>query len=105
MIHYYILDERGEPVIELDLLTWAKWYETAERHVALDDLGELGRVSTVFLGFDHGWHDDRPVLWESMVFGGPLDQEQVRYRSRAEALVGHAALVEAVKTGNADSVR
>jgi hypothetical protein len=94
---YYILDERGEPVAA-GPMTWARWYETADRRVAFDDLGERGQVSTVFLGVDHAFRDDRPVLWESMVFGGPHDQQQFRYHSRAEALAGHAVLVEAIMT-------
>ena len=88
-----------KPVVEPDLLAWARWFETAERHLALDDLGARGKVSTVFLGLDHSFElDGRPLLWESMVFGGPLDQEQCRYHSRGEALAGHAALVAAIQT-------
>lgn len=59
-------------------------------------IGEA-KVSTVFLGFDHGWEGE-PVLWETMVFGGPLDQEQDRCSgSREQALAMHAAMVERVK--------
>jgi hypothetical protein len=36
------------------------------------------------------------ILWESMVFGGPLDGEQRRYATRAEADAGHTALCMAV---------
>lgn len=61
-----------------------------------------GRVSTVFLGLDHNFwrrpEDDplgyKPILWETMVFGGSLDGEQRRYTSREEALKGHRALVK-----------
>ena len=38
-----------------------------------------------------------PILWETMVFGGPLDQEQRRYHTRQEALAGHEQMVEEVK--------
>jgi hypothetical protein len=95
----YILDENGEPMIEPDLMRWARWYEDFEyRRLARDDLGARGVVSTIFLGLDHSF--DRgalPVLWESMIFGGPHDGEQFRYTSRREALDGHAALVEACR--------
>jgi hypothetical protein len=57
------------------------------------------RISTVFLGLDHNWSGrGRPVLWESMVFGGKLDQEQDRCSgSREQAEVMHARMVERVK--------
>ena len=100
----YVLDEHGEPVPCDDVITWGHWYATAERHVAHDmDEGQGAdrvRVSTVFLGLDHSFGSGPPVLWESMVFGGPLDGEQQRYTSRADALRGHAemcALVTAAR--------
>lgn len=95
----YILDENGEPVIEPDLIAWGTWFENrGNRRLALDDLGARGKVSTVFLGIDHDFlGQGAPVLWESMIFGGPLDQTQRRYTSRARALRGHAGLVEACR--------
>jgi hypothetical protein len=84
-----------------DVLIWAQWFETADRQIARTDVGEV-KVSTVFLGMDHGWGDGAPVLWETMLFGGPEDQTLWRYSSRMEALAGHAeavALVEAARTG------
>lgn len=94
---YYILDENGSPVAA-DLMTWARWFENGNRRLALDDLGARGAVSTVFLGTDHNFRrQGEPVLWESMIFGGPLDQKQWRYTSRGRALRGHAALVKACR--------
>jgi hypothetical protein len=57
------------------------------------------RVSTVFLGLDYGFRTDDgpPVLWESMIFGGPLSGEMRRYTSRADAIAGHAELCELVR--------
>lgn len=100
-IGQYILDERGEPVPCYDPLEWARWYETANeaRRVALTDLGELGKVSTVFLALDHNYnpmHDPltyRPILWETMVFGGPRAYDMRRYTSREAAERGHAKMV------------
>lgn len=94
----YILDDAGEPVVEPDVLKWAKWFEEfANRRVALDEIGDV-RVSTVFLGMDHNFDDKGPpILWETLVGGGPLDEEMDRYTSKASALAGHAAMVERVK--------
>jgi hypothetical protein len=95
LLRYYILDDQGEPV-PCDLLTWARWFETADRQVAHDIDEATGiRVSTVFLGFDQSFRGGGPpILWESMVFGGTLDGSQRRYSSRREALNGHRALCE-----------
>lgn len=98
MLTNYILDERGEPKPEPDLITWAKWFEADERRVVrrnqfyVDD-NEI-TVSTVFLGLDHGWRPGAPpVLWETMIFGLKDDQPQWRYTSRDEAIANHDRLV------------
>ena len=98
---YYMLDKNDKPVAEPDLLTWARWFEKAERHVADETIGD-SRVSTVFLGLDHRYSSDGPsILWETMVFGGKLDHEQDRcagQREQAEAM--HARMVKRVKCSN-----
>jgi hypothetical protein len=92
----YILDNSGNPLPEPDPLKWAQWFESAERHVANDRVGDI-RISTVFLGLDHNWGFGPPVLWETMIFGGPLDQEMRRYTSRESAESGHREMVLKVK--------
>lgn len=94
----YIL--RGhEPVPCEDLTEWAHWYEVNEkRRVALDKVGK-SQISTVFLGLDHNYRrKGAPVLFETMVFGGDLDGEMVRYCTWDEAEAGHKRMVERVKT-------
>lgn len=66
-IHHYILNEQGDPFIEPDLITWAKWFEKAKRHAGLTTVGRY-KISTVFLGLDHNWGLGPPVVWETMVF-------------------------------------
>lgn len=99
-MHYTLGDDPATPIPAPDLNEWAMWFERAERHVGLDTLffGYI-RVSTVFLGVDHSWSpEDSPVLWETMVFGGPGDGEyQVRYSSYADAVKGHAEAVQMVR--------
>lgn len=100
----YILDDAGNPVVEPDMIKWAKWFEEAQssvpytkRHIALDTIGNV-KISTVFLSIDHNFTDEgSPILWETMVFGGPLDEEQARYTDKATALAGHAAMVKRVR--------
>jgi hypothetical protein len=89
----YILD--GHTPVPADLMTWAAWFEKAERHVAKTNIGDVF-VSTVFLGLDHNWGRGPPILFETMVFKGPLDGEQERYVTWEEAEAGHAAMVKRV---------
>jgi hypothetical protein len=61
----------------------------------------VSKVSTVFLCLDHQFAGGPPILWETMVFGGALDQEQDRCsgtREQAEAM--HQRMVERVKKGD-----
>ena len=90
----YILNEAGKPVEAPDLLTWGRWMEndSARRVVCTEFDG--GYVSTVFLGLDHGYTNGPPVLWETMIFGGPNDGYQDRYTSREDAERGHQKAVE-----------
>lgn len=89
MIRHYILGGKdGRQVIPVDMMTWATWLNTGDRVVGRDVIGPF-KVSTVFLGLDHGYRIAAPgelpyppVLWESMIFtdtcGGPLNNEQDR---------------------------
>ena len=86
------------PIICRDLLQWAQWMETADRRVSKTMLGQT-TVSTVFLGLDHsfGPSGTTPILFETMVFGGPLSDDQRRYTTWDEAVQGHNEMVEACK--------
>lgn len=95
----YILNEEGNPVPEPDLMKWDKWFQDNReaRKVKRETIGD-SEVSTVFLGLDHAFGGGLPVLWETMVFGGRLDQEQERCGGkRSEALLMHEAMVQRVK--------
>ena len=95
MQRFYILD--GHKTKAVDVETWRKFFEKAERHVADENIGDV-RVSTVFLGLDHSFGFGPPLLFETMVFGGSLDQEQDRYATWEAAEVGHKQMMERVKT-------
>jgi hypothetical protein len=67
------------------------------RRVALTDVDGV-RVSTIFLGIDHGWGlTPHPILFETMVFGGPLSESQERWTNEVAALAGHDQWVERVR--------
>ncbi len=89
MFGQYTLDGHT-PVLATDLLDWALWFETADRTVARTQIEEGVEVSTVFLGLDHCFGmSGPPILFETMIFGGPKDGEQARYATWDEAVAGH----------------
>jgi hypothetical protein len=109
--HFILVN--GE-VVPCDVLTWGRWFQrNQDRFIAKTSLGHetmsdvvrenLGiaptscEVSTVFLGVDHSFGEGPPLIFETLVFGGPLDQEMERYSTMEQALAGHEAMVERVR--------
>lgn len=96
---HYILD--GKKIVEVDMATWAKWTEIADRRVEYDEVRGL-RVSTVFLGLDHNFSNDGPpILFETMVFNmnDYADLYCRRYATYDEATIGHAETLIKVDEG------
>lgn len=105
---WYREDER-DGRIDLVPVDGAAMTDTAFRHrwQIVTELPGGARVSTVFLALDHAYlPGGPPMLYETMVFGGPVDQTQKRYRysTRAEAEIGHAKYVEQAKDALAGAV-
>lgn len=67
----------------------------AKRQVANDVLPGDIRVSTVFLGINHGFCP-RPLWFETMVFGGKFDGSMHRYERYEEAEAGHLDMISTV---------
>jgi hypothetical protein len=100
------IDRFGNPLTPLE---WALMRVRGEHIIAQDRVkGRRGDacVSTVFLGFDHAFGYDPPLLYETMVFLfvperpndvlGFLDPvEQIRATTGDEAHAFHQDLVEA----------
>lgn len=70
-----------------------------DKRVGWDET-ENGTVSTVFLALDHSF-DVRtyPILFETMIFGGPHDNSQWRWVTWHEAKMFHDIIVNALKEG------
>lgn len=103
-VNHYILNENNE-VIPATVMEWGAFFEK-DRHVADTTIAEKDdtRVSTVFLGLDHGWSrnpDQPPVVFEAMVFSNnpDIDEYQERYSTYNEALGGHNRIVQFIKNG------
>ena len=91
----YIL--KNKKIVKCDnLAVWAKYLEKADRKVARDSIGGVD-ISTVFLGLDHQFGDGPPLLFETLVFGGPLDGEMSRYPSWDDALAGHKLMIKLIE--------
>lgn len=91
----YILDENKNPIPEPNLLKWGRWMEKNDekRKVAFTEMGNV-KISTVFLGLDHSFLGAVPILFETMIFGGPFDSYQDRCSTYADALEMHRKAVE-----------
>jgi hypothetical protein len=98
MTDKYIL-EGHEPVPCPDLITWGKWFQTADRHVAKTEIGDAN-VSTVFLGLNHQWGSGPPLLFETMIFGGPHADYQERCSTWNEAEAMHQRACDLVKVAH-----
>ena len=94
--HLYY-DRAGNP---LTMWEWAQKLESDDRIVERTEIpyGLEQRtvvVSTVWLGLDHNWFPGGPpLIFETMVFGGPADEEMHRYATEEEARLGHSGVVE-----------
>ena len=101
---YYILDANRAVVPVEDLTEWAEWWGKDDRIVGHTQVSNEVRVSTVFIGIDHRFSGmGPPLLFETMVFGGKLDQELWRYSSWDDAEVGHEIAVRKAKAALADA--
>jgi hypothetical protein len=102
MKNYYAKLEGHKVVPVESLVEIATWFENPEsRRVAFDKVVDgktldTAEVSTVFLAINHGWHE-RDLWFETMVFGGRLSDEQVRYETWDEAEAGHKEMVLRVR--------
>lgn len=59
---YYI--ERDKVPVEVDMMEWAKWFESTDRRVRWHKLSDGTELSTVFVGMPVG------AIYEGIAFGG-----------------------------------
>ena len=93
----WYLERDGVPTpVTLD--EWLKWAaaDYPGGTVGLTTVKEA-EVSTVFLSLEH---HPPGSFYETMIFRGPHDLDQWRYRTRAEALAGHTRIVDALVRGD-----
>ena len=96
------IERPSEWVNEMARRMWMKKSKSAVDpwRVAETIIGEI-RISTVFMGLDHRFSGEGPpILFETMVFGGKLDQFQDRCCTWDEAEAMHADAVRQVRGGH-----
>ena len=96
MAYYY--DRQGN---EISMDVWARSLnDRSLQRVALNQITADCRVSTVWLGLNHNlFGTGPPLIFETMVFGGPpeIDEKLERYSTEAEAIAGHAQMCARVR--------
>lgn len=89
---YY--DRQGNAI---SIEEWIRGFEDrGKKRVAKTKIGD-SEVSTVWLGLDRAWGDGPPLIFETLVFDGPLDMEMDRYSTEEQALKGHEEMCARVR--------
>lgn len=116
---YWILDANHCPV-PADMHEWSRFFGNFESRQVAETFTEFYRISTVFLGLDHGWGKGPPVLFETMAFeiaetvhkfsNGETfiaheDIDCVRYSSWDDAVTGHKTMVRRILKMEADAAK
>lgn len=103
--YQFYYDMEGNPI---DIKQWGKLFgDTKKRRVGQDEFSGY-TVSTVWMGINHNFVGNPPLIFETMVFGpDSLDGTEVeefteRYSTIAEAKTGHRKTVAAVKASLKD---
>ena len=95
---YYVLKNRV--AVPVSIMEWSEWHSSVRQHSAEWIVGKTqlhnAEVSTVFLGLDHGHNEERPMVFETLVFGGAMDGDMERYSTWKEAEAGHWKMVDLV---------
>lgn len=108
--HWYVMNAEGEirransidEIANRESGEWRAWWQIARTELDGIQFGKRVliapvKVSTVFLGVDHGYDTKEPILFETMIFGGPCDGFQWRYSCRDCARLGHQTAVDMAK--------
>jgi hypothetical protein len=93
-MRYYILGNQAV-VPASGAVEFGKWVETADRIVSKTQVADI-EVSTMFLGIDHQFYNGPSLLFETMVFGGDLDQTCRRCSTWDEAVEQHETILSEV---------
>lgn len=84
---------------EIKLLEWTRMIENPKYRVVKQTAVKKVRVSTIWLGLDHGFGKGPPLIFETIIFDkdSELDQREEKYSTLEEAIAGHLKAVALVK--------
>jgi hypothetical protein len=79
---------------------WGRLHtDDSYRVIGYTDIAEHVAVSTVWIGINMNFSQEGPpIIFETMIFGGPLDSETWRYATEREAKLGHMDAVRLART-------
>ncbi len=89
-------DREGNPMTTKE---WAIAYGDVEARTIGDDSLEGQHISTVWRGLDRQVGEGPPLIFETMIFGGPHNGYCEHYPTEREALTGHQRTVGALTKG------
>lgn len=102
-LYYEISRRRGRPRLSIDAGGWTRAYANPARVLRKHIFGGT-RVSTIFLGRDHGFRianpsdgSYRPVLWETAIFREGEEPVIFRSSSWQQAVAWHRQVCVAVR--------
>ena len=95
------LDRKGNPIT---IEEWSTAYEDVEGRTIGDDTLEGQHVSTIWRGLDRQAGEGPPLIFETMIFGGPHNDHCERYSTEQDALAGHQRIVTALQGGESPVV-
>ncbi|WP_086846925.1 hypothetical protein [Amycolatopsis kentuckyensis] len=107
-MNYY--DKDGLPITDgqFGVLISEADYKRVARSTIMDaaDPSKVFEVSTVWLGIDHSFGSELPIIFETMVFaeGSSHDEQCDRYSTLADAERGHVEMVTVVAATLSDPV-
>jgi len=79
-------------------MKWADFFEKMGSRKVLECIVGDSRVATIFLAIDNSICDDKPILWETTVFGGKHNEYQRQCGgTRKNALRMHQEVVAMVR--------
>ena len=83
-MRFYDID--GEPLDDDEAVVL---FDDPEYRIIAQTSNDDVMVSTVLTMIDYGFGRGPPLIFETMIFGGPHDQQQWRYHTKEQALEGH----------------
>ncbi len=93
MLHYILV---GRELVPVSLMDWADWFAQPNDRVVGSTVIGGSTVSTVFVGFDYAKGVGAPLVYQTAVFGGPLDGEVAYAATWTNAELAHTAMVQRV---------